>query len=557
MTQQLRWCAGICVFLALLSSPQAGAPPQSAIATAHPLATAAGQDILAAGGNAFDAAVAISAVLAVVEPFSSGLGGGGFWLLYEAGSGRYTMIDGRETAPAAAHRDMYLDKQGKLDTDRSLNGPLAAAIPGLPAALVHLAQHYGKLPLTRSLAPAIAHARDGFAVSRQYQRMANMRQDVFNRWPDSADIFLQDGLAPEAGFRLRQPDLARTLQLLADQGRAGYYEGDVARRLVEGVRADGGIWSLDDLRQYQVKERVPVQGNYQGMTIVSAALPSSGGVTLLETLNILARFDLAKAPGITQKHLVIEALRRAYRDRAQFLGDPDFSTPPLQRLLSPDYAAGLAAGIDRSRATASSRLPPAEPPQQGDHTTHFSLQDAAGNRVAATLSINFAFGAAYVPPGTGVLLNDEMDDFSAQPGAANAYGLVGYDGNAIAAGKRPLSSMAPTMIDGPRGAAILGTPGGSRIISMVLLGVLEYARGGDAAAMVASPRYHHQYLPDEVQYETNGLTPQEIKTLQQLGHTTQDVGRTYGDMQVVVWERKSGRISAASDPRREGLASVR
>ena len=540
-----------------LPSANSATPSQAGIATAHPLATAAGHDILAAGGNAFDAAVAISATLAVVEPFGSGIGGGGFWLLYIADQKRYVMIDGRETTPAAGHKDMYLDNQGNVIPGRSIDGPLAAGIPGLPAALAHLAKRYGNLPLKKSLAPAIRHSRDGFQVSPHYRTLANFRLDALNRWPEAADIFLADGLAPEIGQRIIQKDLAATLQALADHGHAGFYQGKIAGKLVDGIRADGGIWTLADLKNYKVVERQPVTGSYRDLKIVSAAPPSSGGIALVETLNILQEFDLNKLSPVTQKHVIIEAMRRAYRDRAQYLGDPDFVAIPDSRLLSAAHARQLASSINAEKATPSQSLPAAVAGKEGDNTTHFSVLDKAGNRVAATLSINYPFGAAYVPPGTGVLLNDELDDFSAKPGIPNAYGLVGSHANAIAPGKRPLSSMSPTFVESEHGIAILGTPGGSRIISMVLLGILQYAQGADAQTIAAYPRFHHQYLPDVVQYETRGLETEEIKALERLGHATKDIGRPYGDMQVVLWQRADNRVSAASDPRREGQASVK
>jgi gamma-glutamyltranspeptidase/glutathione hydrolase len=526
-----------------------------AVASAHPLATEAGLEILRAGGNAFDAAVAVSAALAVVEPVGCGLGGGGFWLLHRASDGLDTFVDGRETAPAAATRDMYLDRDGNVVPNLSLDGPLSSAIPGTPAALAHIAARYGTLPLARLLAPAIRLARDGFATDEIYARAAERRAEALRRWP-AAQIFLDAGRPPRAGFVLKQPDLAITLEALAQDGAPGFYTGAIASELVKGVHGAGGIWTLEDLAGYQVKERAPVRGRYNGTRIVSAPPPSSGGIALIETLNILKGFPLKSLDATTQKHLIVEALRRAYRDRAEYLGDGDFVSVPVKRLLNVFYAEGLRASIRLDRATPSSALPAAVSDAQGPQTTHFSVLDADGNRVAATLTLNYAFGAAFVPPGTGVLLNDEMDDFSAKPGTPNAYGLVGATANAIAANKRPLSSMTPTFVERNDGFAILGTPGGSRIISMVLLGVLEYTKGGDAAAIVRRPRFHHQYLPDKIVYEEGAFSMDDLSGLERRGHTLEQSTDAYGDMHAIVWKSKTRSVSAASDPRGHGRAAV-
>lgn len=532
-------------------------PGAAAIASAHPLATAAGLEILAAGGNAFDAAVAVSAALAVVEPYSSGLGGGGFWLLHRAADGFEVMVDGRERAPLAAQRDLYLDEQGEVVSDWSMNGPLAAAIPGEPAALDHLARHYGNLPLARSLAPAIRLARGGFAVDEHYRRMAEFRLEVMARYPETATILLDHGAVPEAGESIVQEDLARTLEALAEQGAAGFYRGPVAQRLVETVRAAGGIWTRDDLEQYRVVEREPVRFRYRDLKVTTASPPSSGGVALATMLHILEGYDLPGLDPATRTHLVLEAMRRAYRDRAEYLGDPDFVDMPLARLTSPDYASGLRAGIRADRATPSADLPDTAETGGGHHTTHFSILDREGNRVAATLSVNYPFGSGFIAPGTGVLLNDEMDDFSAKPGVPNAYGLVGAEANAIAPGKRPLSSMSPTFVETADRVAILGTPGGSRIITMVLLGILEFARGEPPQSWVTRPRFHHQFLPDQVEYEAEALSKSVMEALQARGHVLKAVRSPYGNMQAVLWDRRDGSVRAAADPRGLGAAEVR
>jgi gamma-glutamyltranspeptidase/glutathione hydrolase len=514
-------------------------------------------EILAAGGNAFDAAVAVSAALAVVEPYSSGIGGGGFWLLHRVTDGHQVMVDGRERAPLAAHRDLYLDGDGEVVHDWSMNGPLSAAIPGEPAALDHIARQYGTLPLARSLAPAIRLAREGFAVDEHYRRMAGFRLEVMARYPETAGILLDQGAVPEAGATIVQEDLARTLEALAEQGYDGFYRGAVARRLVEGVRAAGGIWTLEDLAQYRVVEREPVRFRYRDLEITTVPPPSSGGVALATMLQILEGYELASLDEATRVHLVIEAMRRAYRDRAEYLGDPDFVAMPLDRLTSSHYAAGLRAAIRADRATPSTDLPGGADAGSGHHTTHFSILDREGNRVAATLSVNYPFGSGFIVPGTGVLLNDEMDDFSAKPGVPNAYGLVGAEANAIAPGKRPLSSMSPTFVTSGERVAILGTPGGSRIITMVLLGILEFADGAGPEAWVTRPRFHHQFLPDRVEYEPGALSETVLEALKARGHVLHPLDTPYGNMQALVWDRREGSVRAASDPRGLGAAEVR
>lgn len=546
---------GALLFGSALAAPRPGAV---AVASAHPLATEAGLEILAAGGNAFDAAVAVAAVLGVVEPFGSGLGGGGFWLLHRAADGREVMIDGRERAPLAAAPDLYTRGPGAGRPRASVDGPLAAAIPGQPAALVHLADRYGRLPLSRSLEAAIRLAEEGFPVGSRYVRMARFRREALQDSPQAAAIFLDRGQVPGPGYVLRQPDLARTLRRLARQGRAGFYGGETARDLVEAVRAAGGIWRMEDLAGYRVMERAPVTGTYRGMRVVSASLPSSGGVVLMEMLNVLSGYELDALDAAPRIHLLVEAMRRAYRDRAQWLGDPDHVQVPVARLLSADYAAGLRVGIHPHHATPSERLAPVEGAviPDGFHTTHYSVLDAEGNRVAATLSINYPFGSGFVAGATGVLLNDEMDDFVTRPGRPNLYGLVGGQANAVAPGKRMLSSMSPTFLEHGGRMAILGTPGGSRIITMVLQAALAFHAGASAAELVSAPRIHHQYLPDRIEVEVDALDPELLDALQAMGHTVKLLDSPWGNMQVVIWDRSAGRVEAASDPRGEGAARV-
>lgn len=532
-------------------------PAAAGIASAHPLATRAGQEILARGGNAFDAAVAVAAALAVVEPYYSGLGGGGFFLLHRARDNFDVMIDARERAPLAATRDMYLDSHGEPVPGASIDGPLAAGIPGIPAGLVHLAGKYGRLSLKQSLAPAIRLARDGFAVTRGFGKMTLRQHDRLERSSGMARTFYHDGFIYAPGEKLRQPELARTLERLAARGREGFYGGVTARRLVDGVRTAGGIWSLKDLAGYRVVERPPVRGLYRGVRVTSAALPSSGGVILMEMLNMLQGFDLTAMDKTHRDQTVIEAMRLAYRDRARYLGDPDFVHVDVAHLIDPAYAAQLRKEM---RRLEQPRAVPAggETRKESDHTTHFSIIDREGNRVAATLSINTVFGCGFMPPGTGVVLNNEMDDFSIKPGAPNVYGLTGGEANAIAPGKRPLSSMTPTFLESDDAVVALGTPGGSRIISMVLLATLEFAhhRGGPAD-WVGLPRFHHQYLPDVVAYEPGAFGEAERRALERGGYKLEAVRGRYGNMQIVEWHKKTGRVQAASDPRGEGGALVK
>ena len=541
-----------------LQPASAATPGKSAIASAHPMATAAGHEILERGGNAFDAAVAVSAALAVVEPFSSGLGGGGFWLLHRAGDQRSVMVDGREVAPAAATADMYLDGQGEPKPRASLDGPLAAAIPGLPAALVHLAENYGQLPLAESMAPAIRLARTGFPLYARMHLGLKYKQKLIQRWPAGTGIFLVDGELPEIGHVIRQPALAETLQRLADQGREGFYTGELAATMVEDVRRAGGIWALQDLETYKVVERAPIEFSYRGVKIISAPPPSSGGVALANMFNILGGFDLAAKDDVTRIHLTVEAMRRAYRDRAEYLGDSDFVAVPVGMLTHPFYGDGQRASIRLDRATPSSTLPGYQDTEpKGRHTTHYSVLDADGNRVAATQTINGWFGSGYVIPGTGVLLNNEMDDFAIKPGVQNLYELVGASANAIAPGKRPLSSMSPTFAESDRGVIILGTPGGSRIITMVLLGLMTWMDGADAKEVVSLPRYHHQYLPDRIYFEPAAFDEATRKGLTKLGHELRESNRLYGNMNVVTWDFDGDEVRAASDPRNKGGAAVR
>lgn len=527
-------------------------PITAAVASAHPLATRAGYDVLTQGGNAFDAAVAVSAALAVVEPYASGIGGGGFWLLHRARDGFETMVDAREMAPGSITRAMFLDADGKPKPSLSLQGGLAAAIPGLPAGLAYLAKKYGKLPLRKSLAPAIRYARDGFRVDRRYRQMTQARLEMLQTAVPAAALFLDGGAAPDEKFSLRQPQLAATLETLGKKGAAGFYQGTLARQLVNGANAAGGVWQMADLKRYRVIERKPVKFTFRNAMITSASLPSSGGLTLAQSLNILEYTPYAGADPNTRIHYIAEAMRRGFHDRARYLGDPDFTKPPLEQLLDKNYAARRALTIDPNAATASAGLEQADAkPAEGSSTTHFSVIDRAGNRVAATLSINTPFGSGVVAGTTGVLLNNTMDDFALSPGVPNAYGLVGDEANSVKPGKRPLSSMSPTFVEDDRGILILGTPGGSRIISMVLLGILNYLEKPevDAQKIVAAPRFHHQYLPDRIEVEPEEFAPELLAQLNGLGHKVDIAKRRWGNMQAVFFDKKTLQTQVGIDPR--------
>jgi gamma-glutamyltranspeptidase / glutathione hydrolase len=542
---------------AAASAAAAHGPGRAAVASAHPLATAAGLEVPAAGGNAFDAAVAISAALAVVEPSGSGLSGGGIYLLHVARDGKDIAIDARERAPAAATRDMFLDQGGKPVPGLSVGSALAAGVPGEVAGMAWLVKHYGRLPVDRSLAPAIRLARAGFALTPRLQQGIQSHQQQWAVVPDIARNFLPDGKLPAPGTIIRQPELADTLELLAQRGLEAFYRGELAAKLVAGVRAQGGIWTEADLAAYRAIERAPVVGHYRGARIVSAPPPSSGGVGIIETLNILSQFDLTKLSAVQRKQLIVEAWRRAHRDRAIYLGDPDFVPVPVARLTSEDYGAGLAASVQPMRATPSAMLPGAGAgADQGPQTTHFSVIDRDGNRVAGTITLNFGFGSGRMIAGTGLWLNNEMDDFSIKPGVPNGYGLVGADANAIAPGKRMLSSISPTFVEAGDRLMITGSPGGSFIMGMVLMATLDFLDGHSAAEIAGAPRIHHQYLPDVVRAEPGALSAEEKAALQQMGYTIEDSNRRWGNLQTIIWNRSSGVLEAAADPRGEGTGVV-
>lgn len=553
----MRWLSAVACHVVLLWSVviHAEQPPQQAyVSSAHPLASAAGIEVLKQGGNAIDAAIAVTAALAVVEPYGSGLGGGGFYLIRQAHKQpTYQFLDARERAPFAAHPDLYR-VDGDIDPELSLNGALAAAIPGIPAALDELSKQHTRLTLADNLAPAIALARDGFAIDTVYQERAGWRLTALQQNPESARIFLDQQQIPEQGWILRQPELANTLSMLAKQGGRSFYQGAFAQQLVSSVQQAGGIWSLPDLAKYRVKWRQPlIVPLAEQRQLITAPPPSAGGIAIAQSLLMLQRLPWQQAEPAQRAHYVAEVFRRAYRDRG-LLGDPDFINNPVKALLARQHIVEMADSIQVDQATASASLTPGSAAHEGDHTTHFAILDQQGNAVAATLSLNMMFGAAFTVPGTGVLLNDEMDDFAADLTGSNAYGLTGSVANKIEAGKRPLSSMSPSFLEGPNEFSAFGTPGGSRIPSMNVLAMLEHLAGKQPEQWVASPRIHHQYLPDVLGFEPGALTPQQQQRLTKKGHELRELTRNYGNQQVLWWHKESGQSAAASDPRGQGTS---
>lgn len=504
--------------------PSASRPPVAAqhgmVVTAQRLATQAGVAVLKQGGNAVDAAVAVGYALAAVYPAAGNLGGGGFMTIVLA-DGRKTFIDFREKAPLAATRDMYLDQDGRVRPGASTEGYLSAGVPGTVAGLELARAKYGTLPRARLMAQAIAYARDGYVLEQGDVDMLDTATKRFRQDPPSAAIFLNHGAPYQAGDRLVQADLAKTLQRISEQGAPGFYQGAVGEAIVSAMRAGGGLITQADLDQYRARELKPVQCRYRGYAIVSAPPPSSGGVTLCEMLNILEGYPLKKLGYRSAQAMQyqIEAMRHAYVDRNSYLGDPAFVHNPVAHLLDKRYAARIRAAIEAHRAGDSALLRPGTAPHEGMNTTHYSIVDQWGNAVSVTYTLNDWFGAKVTVPGTGVLLNDEMDDFTSKVGVPNQYGLVQGEANAIAPGKRPLSSMTPTVVtrDG-KPLLVLGTPGGSRIITVVLLTLLNVVDYGmDIQQAVDAPRFHQQWQPDYTNLEPGAISDATRRTLESWG----------------------------------------
>lgn len=538
-----------------LDSVKAVAAERGMVVAQEKLAAEIGADILRQGGNAVDAAVATGFALAVTYPRAGNIGGGGFMVIHSAERGQDIAIDYRETAPQATKPDIFLAPDGKPDPAKSRDSALGIGVPGTVAGLALALEKFGSgnFTLAEILKPAIALARDGFVVTDDTADTLSDMYRRMSRWPNSAKTFSKaDGSALREGDTLVQNDLAVVLSAIAAQGPRGFYEGSVAEKLVKAIRDAGGIMTTDDLKSYQAILRAPVRGTYRGYDIVSMPLPSSGGTVLLETLNILEGFPLAdiKQGSATSLHLMIEAMKRAYADRARYLGDPAFVDAPTNKLIDKDYAAKQRASIDIARATPWAEAAPAKPPREGSNTTHYSVVDTRGNAVSNTYTLNFPYGVGLVAEGTGILLNNELDDFTAAPGAANAFGLVGFEANLPGPGKRPLSSMSPTIVlkEG-KPVLVTGTPGGSRIITavtQVIVNSIDYKM--NIAAAVAAPRIHHQWLPDEVRAE-RGISAEVLAELRDKGHKVIDtLGQTSANSIAV---GPNGPLGAP-DPRTRG-----
>ena len=528
------------------------------VASQEALASRIGVDVLERGGNAVDAAVAIGFALAVTLPRAGNLGGGGFMLVHDAGSGKTVAIDYREMAPAASHRDLFLDASGEVDTEQSWYSRSAAGVPGTVAGLAFALERYGTLSLAEALAPAIRLAEDGIVVTRDLSDSLEARRERLTAVPATAAIFFHDDGRPyQPGERLVQADLAWSLREIAEHGPEAFYRGAIAERIAADMAANGGPMTLGDLAAYRVAVREPVHGRYRGYDVFSMPPPSSGGVHLVEILNILEGYPLGELGhnGAATIHLMAEAMKLAYADRSQHLGDPDFWPVPVAGLTAKAYADQLRATIDRKRARPAAEIRPGDPgPYESRETTHFSVMDRWGNAVANTYTINFGYGSGIVAAGTGILLNNEMDDFSSKPGVPNAYGLIGGAANAIEPGKRPLSSMTPTIVltDG-RAFLATGSPGGSRIITttlQILLNVIDH--GMNIAAATYAPRVHHQWLPDELQVE-RGLSPDTLAALVAMGYTVVETD-AMGSTQSVL--RSDDGFFGAADPRRPGALAI-
>ena len=492
------------------------------VASEQGLATQVGLDILKQGGNAIDAAVAVGFALAVVLPNAGNIGGGGFMVLHDDKTGKDVAIDFREIAPAKASRDMYLDNQGNVIDGKSLFTHDASGVPGTVAGMEYALKKWGTMPLSKVLEPAIKLADKGFIVSDVLAKTLKEEKSTLGKWSASKAIFFKNGEPLKSGDLLVQKDLAKSLRLIAKQGAKAFYQGEIATKIAKEMQSHGGTMTLEDLKAYKVVERQPIIGDYRGYKVVTMPPPSSGGVHLIEILNMLEHYPI-KEDGVNSAkniHHMAESMKLAYADRSEYLGDPDFVKIPVTGLTSKAYANERVKTIDDNKARLSSNIKPGKPqPYESDQTTHFSVMDKAGNAVAVTYTLNLNFGSGIVVEGTGILLNNEMDDFSVKPGVPNAFGLVGGAANAIEAKKRPLSSMTPTIVmKNNKPWLVTGSPGGARIITTVLQSVVNTIdHEMNPAEAIITPRVHHQWLPDELRVE-EGISPDTIKLLQDKGH---------------------------------------
>ena len=529
------------------------------VVAADPIAARVGLKILQQGGNAIDAAVAVGFALAVTYPGAGNLGGGGFMVMRFA-DGKVRTLDYREAAPATATRDMFLDKNGNFLEEKSRRGHLACGIPGSVAGMVYAQRRYGKLTRAQVMKPAIDLAEKGFPLHYRLADDLERMIPEFSKYRSSMKLFTKKGKPFKEGDKFRQPDLGKTLRRIKEKGRDGFYKGETAKLIVAEMKRGGGLITMKDLEDYGSVIRDPVYGTYRGYEIISMGPTSSGGVALVQLLNILEGYNLAQYGWNSSKtvHRLAEAMRRVYADRAEFLGDPDFVKIPVPWLTSKEYAARRRATIDSTKATPSSMVSHGvQPLPEKDHTTHFSVVDKQGNCVSVTTTLNDAFGSKVVVSGAGFLLNDEMDDFSAKPGTPNVYGLIGNSANEIAPGKRMLSSMTPTIVlkDG-KPFMIIGSPGGSTIMTTVLqviVNVVDFKMTIQEA--IDAPRVHHQWLPDRLMYEERALSQDAIDNLRGMGHTLRMRENTTGLAEGIMFDRKKGLILGATDPRGYGEAA--
>lgn len=532
---------------------------QGMVATSHTLASEIALQVLKDGGNAIDAAVTAGFALAVTQPRSGNIGGGGF-LLYAPGDGTAPeAIDYRETAPAAASETMFQDEDGNVINERSRFSHKAAGVPGTVAGLALALERHGTLSLEQALAPAIRLAREGFVVPQRFTEGLEQARDRLQRWPASkATFYKEDGTAPQPGEVFTQPELADTLQRIADNGTKGFYEGETARLIIEEMQHNEGLITLEDLKHYQPAIREPVHGNYRGHDIYSMSPPSSGGTHIVQILNILEHYpidDMGHNSADTIHHMA-EAMKLAYADRSEYLGDTDYVDVPLNGLTSKDYAAELSETINPKKARPSTDIKPGEPARwESPETTHFSVVDRWGNAVSNTYTINFSYGSGITVAGAGFLLNNEMDDFSAKPGVPNAYGLIGGEANKIEPGKRMLSSMSPTIVQkNGRNFLVTGSPGGSRIITttlQVIMNVIDHNMNIQSA--VSAPRIHHQWLPDEIRME-QGVSPDTVGLLEARGHKV-TTSRAMGAIQSIMID-EDGTLYGGADPRRSTSSAI-
>jgi gamma-glutamyltranspeptidase/glutathione hydrolase len=531
---------------------------QGMVATQEETATRIGLEVLEQGGNAIDAAVAIGFALAVTLPRAGNLGGGGFMIVYDASAGETVAIDFRETAPAKASRDMFLDEKGDADAERSRYSYLAAGVPGTVAGLALALERYGSLPLKEILRPAVNLADRGIEVSDDLSLSLKAALERMSPWPESMKIFFKPDRSPyEPGETLVQQDLAKSLREISENGPAAFYEGEIAQKIVADMEANGGLITLADLKNYAPVVREPVRGTYRGYEIVSMPPPSSGGIHLIQLLNMLEHYPIGELGhnSAATIHRMAEAMKLAYADRSEYLGDPGFTTVPAKGLTSKTYAAELVKLIDLNRARPATDIKPGNPlPFESNETTHYSVVDKDGNVVSTTYTLNFTYGTGITVADTGILLNNQMDDFSAKPGVPNAYGLIGGDANAVGPAKRPLSSMTPTLVfkDGKPFLAT-GSPGGSRIITTVLQIVMNVVdHGMNIAEATIFPRVHHQWLPDQLRIE-EGLSPDSIRLLEDLGHKVV-VEDAMGSTQSIMLGPEG--LFGFSDLRRPGAATL-